>query len=168
MRVQISAALSKNTHTTGLVSITAQRTSLRNKVGGVVDRKTNTHVKHVNTSLQEFGPMLPASSATLGSAQSLEEAPSPAALSASQSWPWDPPRDPAKAIFSRSIEAPTELIFSLYKRGDGWCEEIMPHLSMKQRPIEGRKQNIDKVCCHLGWFFCTLSRCFQRAELSCP
>jgi hypothetical protein len=166
-RVHNSPALLTGMHMTRPGSFAAQRTSLRSKVGGGVNRRTRTYANFGSATLQEFGPTLPAHSEQLGTAQqSREETPSHAAESTSHLWPWDAPRASDKASSFRSVEAPTELIFSLYKRGEGWFEEIMPHLSMEKRPIEGRKQNIDKVRCHLErWFIRTFFQILHLAGL---
>lgn len=51
-------------------------------------------------------------------------------------------------------EEPTELIINLYKRGEGWGEEILPHISVEQRCIKRKRKSADpwQVCktCHLG------------------
>lgn len=37
-------------------------------------------------------------------------------------------------------EGSTQLIFRLERRGDGWGEEILPHLVVEQRPLEKKKK----------------------------
>jgi hypothetical protein len=139
-----------HTHMTRRGCVTLGRSSSCKRAGHRYDRKTNTCAKHEHKNSVQFESLLAAHLDVSGPAQD-----SPAGLpshsvpsSTLQPWPWDPLTKSTEVKRLDIIDAPTELIFSLYKRGEGWYEEIMPHLSMQQRPIEGRKQNIDKVGCH--------------------
>lgn len=38
-------------------------------------------------------------------------------------------------------EQPTELIFRLQRRGEGWGEEIIPYITVEQRPIAGKSKS---------------------------
>lgn len=37
-------------------------------------------------------------------------------------------------------DQPTELIFKLERRGDGWGEEIIPHLTVERRPLRSKRK----------------------------
>lgn len=64
-----------------------------------------------------------------------------AAVSASETNVTETMRIPVKTGRGRprqkpAEDPPTELIFKLERRGDGWGEEIIPHLTVENRPIE--------------------------------
>jgi hypothetical protein len=56
--------------------------------------------------------------------------------------PWAPDSaDDRRARGGRDgTPAPTELIFNLYNRGDGWGEEIVPHVTVERRVVKGRRR----------------------------
>jgi hypothetical protein len=43
-------------------------------------------------------------------------------------------------VSAPSGDQPTELIFKLERRGDGWGEEIIPHLTVERRPLRSKKK----------------------------
>ena len=42
-------------------------------------------------------------------------------------------------------EDPTELIFKLERRGEGWGEEILPHLTVERRPLQPKRRGRRKL-----------------------
>lgn len=49
---------------------------------------------------------------------------------------------PASGSVSGSAESvPTEMIFKLERRGNGWGEEIFPHITVENRPLEKPSRN---------------------------
>jgi hypothetical protein len=43
------------------------------------------------------------------------------------------------AVFSEGQPGSTQLIFRLERRGEGWGEELLPHVVMEERPLKKKR-----------------------------
>jgi hypothetical protein len=52
--------------------------------------------------------------------------------------PWAPQTEERRN--KPGTDTPTQLIFNLYNRGEGWGEEIVPHITVEQRELKARQR----------------------------
>ena len=91
--------------------------------------------------------------------RSLSGAASSSQESAARSAPALPPPPPKPQLGTPTSEDATELVLTLKRRGEGWGEEIFPHVALERRPVPKRMPRRNRSSMPDPWEVTTLALC---------